>query len=99
MTMNWDKSLALWLGSNITNPPKQPPDTVPNGLSFLQDTIPTRILGARMGANIASDSRWNYLEPKMQSLLESKLNHSRDELGDTLIANNTITGSVIYNAS
>ena len=98
MSMNWDKSLALWLGSNITNPPKQPPDTVPNGLSFLQDTIPTRILGARMGTNIASASLWNYLEPKIQSLLESKLNHSGDELGDTLIANSIITGSIIYNA-
>ena len=98
MSMNWDKSLALWLGSNITNPPREPPNTIPNGLTFLQDTIPTRILGAGMGTNIASESLWNYLEPKTQYLLESKLNHSGDELGDTSIANSIITGSIIYNA-
>ena len=94
MTMNWDKSLALWLGSNITNPPKEPPNTIPNGLSFIPDKILTRILGARMGTNIASDSLWNYREPKIQSLLESKLNHSGDELRDTLIAKSIITGEL-----
>ena len=47
-----------------------------------------------MGTNIASDSLWNYREPKIQSLLESKLNHSGDELRDTLIAKSIITGEL-----
>ena len=49
MSMSWDKSMGLWLGSNITTPPKEPPATTPNGLTFMMDTVPTRILGARMG--------------------------------------------------
>ena len=37
------------------------------------------------------------MQPRIQTLLESKLNQSGDELGDTLIANSIITDSVIFN--
>ena len=98
MMMNWDKSLALWLGANITTPPKIPPASVPTGLTFLRDGLTTRMLGARVGTNTDKNTLWNYLQPKLSALLNSKLNKSGDELGNTLIANCIITGSIIFNA-
>ena len=98
MMMNWDKSLALWLGANITTPPKIPPASVPTGLTFLRDGLPTRMLGARVGTNTDKNTLWNYLQPKLSALLNSNLNKSGDELGNTLIANCIITGSIIFNA-
>ena len=41
---------------------------------------------------------WQYLKPKLDQMLESKLNHSGDEQGDTLIANSIIIGRMIFNA-
>ena len=56
MTMNWDKSLAMWLGSNITKPTRAAPITAPQGLTFLQDGVATRVLGAKLGTNIDRDT-------------------------------------------
>ena len=55
------------------------------------------MLGAQLGTNLDKETLWSHLKPKLLSLLESKLNHCGDELGDTLIANSIITGSIIFN--
>ena len=98
MRVNWDKSLVMWLGSNITNPPRILPINAPQELTIMQHRVPYRVLGARMGTDLPRDSLWQYLKPKLDQMLESKLNHSGDEQGDTLIANSIIIGSMIFNA-
>ena len=50
-----------------------------------------------MGTDLPKDSLWQYLKPKLVKMVESDLNHSGDELGDTLIANSMIIGSIIFN--
>ena len=98
MRINWHKSTVLWLGSNIMNPPRAIPINAPQDLTIMQHRVPYRILGARMGTNLSKDSLWQYLGPKLVKLTESNLNHSGDELGDTLIANSIIIGSMIFNS-
>ena len=97
MRMNWDKSLVMWLGSNITNPPRNLPPDAPQDLTIMNHRVPYRVMGARMGTDLPKDSLWQYLKPKLVKMVESDLNHSGDELGDTLIANSMIIGSIIFN--
>ena len=51
-----------------------------------------------MGTNLPKDLLWQYLGPKLSKLIDSNLNHSGDELGDTLITNSIIIGTLISNS-
>ena len=77
MRINWDKSLVMWLGSNITNPPRDLPNNAPQDLTVIPHRVhvPCRVLGAIMGTNIPKDSLWQYLKPKLAKMLNSNINH------------------------
>ena len=64
----------------------------------MHDRVPYRVLGARMGTNLPRDSLWQHIKTKLAKTIEANISHSGDELGDTLIANSIIIGSLIFNS-
>ena len=52
MRINWDKSSIMWLGTNITTPPRDLPPNAPQDLAIMHNRVPYHVLGAKMGTNL-----------------------------------------------
>ena len=96
MEINWDKSYALQLGAWNTMPPHNPSQHCHPDLKFIPDGQEERVLGVKLGTNIDPANAALQLTSKLERVLNSKLRHCGNQIGDTITVNSLVLSIPIY---